>query len=72
MIKFILILQLCASGTCYTPLTNPAFIFDSYRECALAGYVEGGKMMEMFNPKDVELSTPIIRFWCQEEKKQNI
>ena len=72
MVKFILVLQLCASGMCYTPLTNPAFEFDSYRECALNGYLEGGKMMNAFDPVDVEKTQPIIRFWCQEEKKQNI
>ena len=72
MVKFILVLQLCTSAMCYPPVTNPAFTFDNYRQCALAGYVEAGKMFEMFDPIDVELNKRILRFWCQEEKKQNI
>ena len=72
MVKFILVLQLCTSAMCYPPVTNPAFIFDNYRQCAMAGYIEAGKMFERFDPIDVELNKPIIRFWCQEEKKQNI
>tara|TARA_R100001463_G_scaffold130602_1_gene190120 strand:+ start:65 stop:283 length:219 start_codon:yes stop_codon:yes gene_type:complete len=72
MVKFILVLQLCSSVTCYTPMTNPSLVFDSYRDCAISGYIEGGKMMEKFDPVEVELNKPIIRFWCQQEKKQNI
>jgi len=53
-------------------MTNPSLIFDSYRDCAISGYIEGGKMMEKFDPVEVELNKPIIRFWCQQEKKQNI
>ena len=58
MVKFILVLQLCTSAMCYPPVTNPAFTFDNYRQCALAGYVEAGKMFEMFDPIDVELNKP--------------
>ena len=72
MVKFILVLQLCTSAMCYPPVTNPAFTFDNYRQCAVAGYIESGKMFEKFDPVDVELNKPILRFWCQQEKKQNI
>ncbi len=72
MVKFILVLQLCTSAMCFPPVTNDSFKFDSYRECAIAGYSEASKMFQKFDSVHVELNKPILRFWCQKENKQNI
>ena len=69
MVKFILVLQLCTSAMCYPPVTNPAFTFDNYRQCAIAGYIEAGKMFEGFDPIDVELNKTHIKILVSRREK---
>lgn len=70
MVKFILILQLCMGGVCYPPLTDDV-VYPSYKTCTIAGYNKSLGFIEKMDDTDMQ-KRPIIRFWCQEEKKQII
>ena len=68
MVKFVLMLQLCVSGTCYPPLTSEKFIFDTYKECTITGYEESLMYVGNMDDEYVNNQRPLIRFWCIEEK----
>jgi len=70
MIKFILVMQLCVNGLCYPPLPND--IYDTYKECIIAGYEESLMVISNMDEDNLNTSKPIITFWCQEEKQQGL
>ena len=67
MVKFILIMYLC-SGTVYECKPLPQVPFDSYRECAIAGYTMTAEILTKFTGNEVEKYRMYSQFICEEQK----
>lgn len=67
MIKFMLILQICHAsiGACLPPIQDN-LLYNSYKECAMNGYLKGYEFMEKQNIEQINETRTVVRFWCQE------
>lgn len=67
--KFLLVFMMChqASSTCL-PRMDTGVLYNTFRDCALAGYEQAGKIIADIPPIQMEKNQTIIKFWCQGKK----
>ena len=67
--KFLLVFMMChqVSNTCL-PRTNTDVLYNTFRECALAGYDQARNAIASIPPLEIEKNQTVIKFWCEGKK----
>ena len=69
MIKFILVIKICyAVAQFCAPGLESNIKYDSFRDCAIDGYLKAHELIVSMPPPQVEETQTLIKFYCLKEE----
>jgi len=72
MVKYILIIHVCSFLTQSCPgMLHPRAVYDTWYDCAQAGYREAALIMKNYDPKIINDNKIAIKFECKELEQEN-